>query len=65
MIEDVDATFGTLRPKPGDVIVVKVKTMLSAEYATHLRDTLAGRLPKGVQVWIIDDTVDVTHIEAP
>lgn len=64
MIED-DATFATLRPKSGDVVVVKVKTILSAEYACHLRDTLAGRMPDGVQVWILDESSEITLIEAP
>lgn len=65
MIEDVDATFATLRPKAGDIIVVRSSERLSPEIAGHLRDTLASRLPTGVQLWLMDPSMELTHIEAP
>lgn len=49
-----------LRMEPGDVLVIKVHAVLTADVAKKIRDQIANQIPGKAPVILIDKNVDLS-----
>ncbi len=60
MVDVLELAIAKLVLKPGDVLVVKINHTLSHDVLGRARDQVQNNIPKGVQVLLIDNSIDLS-----